>query len=270
MNIDSLPVTALVLAGARSAHDPVARLAGVSNKILAKVGGEPMVSRVLHTLEKSPRVGKRFLCGPSWDTVQAQPFLAMMIGSEKICWVNPEEGPSRSVAKFLQEHPEEYPLLITTADHVLLTPEMVDFFLREALQTKADVAVGLVPYARVMEAYPQSKRTVTRLSGKGVCGCNLFVLRTPKADRIVEFWSHLERNRKHPVRVIRALGWQVLLRYLLGRLSLSEALDRLGGQLDLRVQEILLPFPEAAIDVDTPDDFFLAEALLAKREGKKR
>src|SRR5690606_23312331 len=121
----------------------------------------------------------------------------------------------------------------------------------------------------VMEAHPQTKRTVTRLSGNGGCGSNLFVLRTPQASRIVEFWSHLERNRKHPVRMIRTLGWRVLLRYLLGRLLLSEALDRLGGRLNLRVQEIILPFPEAAIDVDTPDDFYLAEALLSKREGKR-
>jgi len=82
---------------------------------------------------------------------------------------------------------------------------------------------------------------------------------------MVEFWSHVERERKHPLRLIRTLGGLVLIRYVLGCLSLSEALDRLGRRLDLQVKEVLLPFPEAAIDVDTPEDLALAEKILMER-----
>jgi hypothetical protein len=56
-----------------------------------------------------------------------------------------------------------------------------------------------------------------------------------------------------------------MVRYVLGWLSLSDALDRLGRRLNLHVKEILLPFPEAAIDVDTPADLALAEQILAER-----
>ena len=86
------PVTALVLAGARTDGDPVARIAGVSNKVLAHVGGEPMISRVLQTLEKSHTVGKRILCGPSWKTVQGNPFLGTLIASGKVQWVEPNKA----------------------------------------------------------------------------------------------------------------------------------------------------------------------------------
>jgi GTP:adenosylcobinamide-phosphate guanylyltransferase len=266
--LDRQPVTALVLAGARTDRDPVARMAGVSNKVLANVGGEPMISRVLQTLEKAHTVGKRILCGPAWETVQGNPFLGTLIESGNVQWVEPQQGPSLSVGRFLHEHPQEFPILITTADHALLTAEMVDYFLREAQQVRADVAVGLVPYSLVVASYPQSKRTVTRFTGGGFCGCNLFVLFTPKAERMVEFWSHIERERKHPLRLIRTLGGLVLVRYVLGRLSLSDALDRLGRRLDLHVKEILLPFPEAAIDVDTSADLALAEQILAERRRK--
>ena len=44
---DPRPVTALILAGARSGRDPVADATGVSIKVLANVGGVPMVERVL-------------------------------------------------------------------------------------------------------------------------------------------------------------------------------------------------------------------------------
>lgn len=266
MGLDHQPVTALVLAGARTGRDPVAQVAGVSNKVLAKVGGEPMISRVLQTLDRSRTVGKRILCGPSWETVQDNPFLVTLISSGAVQWVEPQQGPSLSVARFLDEHPQEFPVLVTTADHALLTAEMVDYFLYAAQEKQMDVAVGLVPYSSVVASYPQSKRTVTRLRGGGFCGCNLFVLCTPKAKRMVEFWSQIERERKHPLRLIRTLGGLALVRYILGWLSLAEALNRLGRKLNLHVQEVLLPFPEAAIDVDTPADLVLAEAILAKRQ----
>ncbi|HNP60724.1 MAG TPA: NTP transferase domain-containing protein [Nitrospirales bacterium] len=266
MELDYRSVTALVLAGSRSGRDPVAQMAGVSTKVLAQVGGEPMISRVLQTLDQSRTVGKRILCGPSWETIQNNPFLGTLIESGAVQWVEPQQGPSLSVARFLDEQPQEFPILVTTADHALLTAEMVDYFLHAAQEKQMDVAVGLVPYSSVVASYPQSKRTVTRLTGGGFCGCNLFVLCTPKAKRMVEFWSQVERERKHPIRLIRTLGGLALVRYLFGWLSLAEALNRLGQKLNLQVQEVLLPFPEAAIDVDTPEDLALAEAILAKRQ----
>jgi GTP:adenosylcobinamide-phosphate guanylyltransferase len=34
----------------------------------------------------------------------------------------------------------------------------------------------------------------------------------------------------------------------------------------LSIKEIILPFPEAAIDVDTPEDLALVEQIIKKRE----
>ena len=73
------PVTVLVLAGARAGRDPVAEAVGVSIKVLASVGGMPMVARVLKTLEASYLVAQRVLCGPSWEVVQEQTFLRDLV-----------------------------------------------------------------------------------------------------------------------------------------------------------------------------------------------
>jgi hypothetical protein len=73
------PVTVLVLAGARPGRDPVAEAVGVSIKVLAPVGGMPMVARVLKTLEASCLVAQRVLCGPSWEVVQEQTFLRDLV-----------------------------------------------------------------------------------------------------------------------------------------------------------------------------------------------
>ena len=58
------PLTALVLAGARAGRDPVAEGAEVSIKVLAPVGGTPMVARVLETLEASTLVGQTGIVRP--------------------------------------------------------------------------------------------------------------------------------------------------------------------------------------------------------------
>jgi len=226
----------------------------------------PMLARVLKTLEASYFVAQRVLCGPSWEVVQEQTFLRDLVEKGKVRWMAPQQGPSLSVKGFLEQFPEDLPLLVTTADHALLTVEMVDYFLREAGRAQVDVAVALVPYSVVAEAYPQSKRTVIRFRGGGYCGCNMFLLGNSKAEKLVEFWTQVERERKRPLRLIRRLGWLMLIRYLLGVLSLTDALRELSQRMGLSIKEIILPFPEAAIDVDTPEDLALAEQIVKKRE----
>lgn len=263
---DPRPVTALVLAGARPGRDAVAEAAGVPLKVLAAVGGVPMVARVLKTLERSCLVEQRILCGPSWEIVQGQDFLHDLVETKSIRWVAPQQGPSLSVKMFLEQAPQDFPLLVTTADHALLTVEMVEYFLRKASQVRVDVAVALVPYSLVAEAYPQSKRTVIGFRGGGYCGCNLFLLCTPQAERLVEFWTQVERERKRPLRLIRRLGWVMLLRYILGLLSLSDALLKLSQRVGISIKEVILPFPEAAIDVDTLEDLALVEQIVERQE----
>jgi len=263
---DLRPATALVLAGARPGRDAVAEIAGVPIKVLATVGGVPMVARVIKTLESSRLVKERVLCGPSWEIMQGQALLHEMVETKMIRWVAPQQGPSLSVKSFLEQSPQDLPLLVTTADHALLTVEMVEYFLRKASQAQVDVAVALVPYSVVAKAYPQSKRTVIRFKGGGFCGCNLFLLCTSQAERLVEFWTQVEGERKRPLRLIRRLGWFMLIRFLVGGLSLSDALGELSQRMGISIKAIILPFPEAAIDVDTPEDLALVEHIVVQQE----
>ncbi len=259
-------VTALVLAGARPGLDPVAQVAGVPIKVLVPVGGMSMVARVLKTLETSSLIEQRVLCGPSREIVEKQDGLRDLVEKKVVRWVAPQQGPSISVKHFLEESPQDIPLLVTTADHALLTVEMVDYFLQEASRAQVDVAVALVPYSLVTALYPQSKRTVIKFREGGYCGCNLFFLATSKSARLVEFWTQVERERKQPLRLIRRLGLFTLIRYVLGALSLTDALAELSRRIGVSIKEIILPFPEAAIDVDTPQDLALVKQIVEERK----
>ena len=119
----------------------------------------------------------------------------------------PERSPSTSALAALRTAPAGAPVLLTTADHALLRPEVIDHFCREARATGGDVTAGLASYERVMERFPGMRRTRTRFSDGAVCGCNLFAFLTPDGCKAADLWRQVEQDRKHPVRMLNRLGW---------------------------------------------------------------
>jgi GTP:adenosylcobinamide-phosphate guanylyltransferase len=261
---------AVVLAADRVAPDPVAVAAGVGCKALAPVADIPMVLRVLNALDDSAGIEHSVLCGPPWTLVQQQPELQRRIENGACRWLENRASPAASAEAALRTLPEPVPILLTTADHALLTPQVVDYFCIEARRAECDVVVGLALYEEVAAAFPGVRRTVLKFSDQRYCGCNLFAFPTPAGRRMAAFWQRVERHRKQPWRVIGALGWGSMLRYALGRMSLAEGLERLSQRLQLRLGAVLLPFPEAAVDVDSVADWQLVQNLVTGQRVARR
>lgn len=259
------PFTAIVLAGDRVPDDPVARAAGVPCKALVPVGGVPMVLRVLGALAEAEEIGDRVLCGPAWHAVEANDELHNLSASGQVKWIEARETPSSSVYAVMQSLPQEHPVLLVTADHALLHARLVDYFCSEARMRDADVVVGLAAYDLVAAAYPEMRRTVLKFRDGGICGCNLYAFLTVRGRSLVEFWGQVEGLRKKPIQLISKLGWVPALGFFFGWLSLRQALARLSQRLDISIEVVMLPFPEAALDVDTVSDWDLAQRIA---EGK--
>ena len=96
------------------------------------------------------------------------------------------------------------------------------------------------------------------------CGCNLFGFLNPRAHRAAQFWRQIEQERKRPLKMMRILGWRAVLGYLMGRTSLDQGLEQISRKLQIRARAILLPFPEAAVDVDTIDHWQFVQKLVAE------
>ena len=259
--------TAVVLAGYRSSGDPVARVAGVSSKSLIPVGGTPMVLRVIDALEAAREIEGVVLCGPDKSAVDQEKELRLRIGSGKVRWLESENTPSSSTYHAMKSLSVSTPVLVTTADHALLTAEMVDYFCSGARKSDKDVVVGLTLHELVTAQYPETKRTAIQLADGSYCSCNLFGFLTPEARSAALFWRKVESQRKKTLRVIAGFGWLNLLLYLLKRPSLEEGLGRISQRLGLRAGAVVMPFPDAAVDVDTVSDWKLVESILANRTG---
>jgi GTP:adenosylcobinamide-phosphate guanylyltransferase len=260
---DAPRFTALVLAGQRGGQDPVALAAGVAYKCLAPVAGVPMLRRVVAALAASPSVG------PIAVSIERPALLADWRapgrpGGQLLALAS-AGTPSESVLAAAEALGNPCPLLITTADHPLLSPAMIEHFCSAARDPGIDVAVGLTDRDVIAEAYPNSGRTYIRFRDSGYSGANLFAVMSREGLEAVRFWRKVERERKRPWRMVRAFGWRNLLAYLFGRFTLDQAMARASRVLGLRAAAVALPFAEAAIDVDKPADLELVEDILGRR-----
>ncbi len=259
--------SAVVLAADRTVPDPVARAAGVSCKALAPVGGTPMVIRVLDALAAARTIGPCVLCGPRREAVAADPLLQARLAAGGLRWLPPLGTPSTSARAALQTLAPDTPVLLTTADHALLSPGIVDHFCRAALDTGCDLVAGFAAHAAIVAAYPGMRRTATRFQDGPLCGCNLYAFLTQRSRRAADLWRQVEKDRKSPWKMLQRLGPGVVLRYLLGRLTLAEGLHRISRRMGFRVGAVILPFAEAAVDVDTVSDWRFAQSLAVPNKG---
>ena len=135
---------ALVLAAGRGPDDPMAKAYGVANKCLIPVGGVPMLARVLSALSKCRRVTVSIENDARTGTMDT---------------VAPAGSAPSSVLAALRSGRLHYPVLVTTGDHALLTPEMVDYFCAASERSGADFTAGLARAETILAAWPQSQRT---------------------------------------------------------------------------------------------------------------
>lgn len=262
--------TAVVLAGDRTANDPVAKDAGVSCKAIADICGTPMVIRVLEALLASRHVTSIVLCGPAETAIAECPQLAEFLKIHRIRRVDNLQSPGRSVEAAFSMLAENSRILLTTADHALLQTEVVDYFIEHSIDSDADATVALVTYESIYKAFPEVRRTVLKFSDGGICGCNLFTFLSMEGRKLVPFWRDIEQQRKRPWRMLATLlGFSGVIRYLVASLPLSEALARVSRQLELDIKPIVLPYPIAGIDVDTAQDRRFVEGLLCGDRARR-
>lgn len=261
-------LTALVLAGRRGPDDPVAVAAGLSHKCMVPANGVPMLARVVEALAASGSIGTIAVSIEDADLAGSLATLSRQRDDGQLLVFPSAATPSLSalVAAEALDHP--FPLLITTADHALLTPDLIDFFASATLETGADIVAGLVSAEVLLNAYPQTKRTFLQFRDGQYSSCNLFCVLTEAGLGVLDFWGRIERDRKRPWRIARAFGIGTLVAYLLGRLTLEQGLARLSRTLGVAARAVVVPTAEAAIDVDKPSDLALVEEILRRRDNK--
>ena len=258
------PFRSVVLAGERPGGSSLAREFGELASVMIPVADKPSLERVLQALDASKSVAGGVVCGPAADVIERDGELRMLLRNPLHHWLEPGAGPAASALAAVRKL-GHFPALLTTGDHALLTPAIVDTFCQQALKAEpaADIVIGMVPYALVRTAWPESERTILKFAEGGYCGANLFAIMSQQGCRALEFWQQVEDDRKRPWRIAHRLGLTALLRYLFRRVTLEEALAVLSKKAGCRARHVLLDDPRAAVDVDSAADQQLAENILS-------
>jgi hypothetical protein len=253
--------SAVVLAGERPGGSDFSRELGLAASVLVDVAGKSALARVIGALESSESVTGGVLCGPAEPVFLENSEFGEILDGSTFKWIPPQTGPSASALSGL-EHLNLFPALLTAGDHALLTGAMIDDFCSRASSLDVDIVFGLVPYSIVKKAYPETRRTVLKFSNGEYCGSNLFAILTARGKAGPALWSQLEADRKRPWRMVRHGGVGMLVKYLLGRLTLESALDTLSRAMGCRIGYLLIDNPRAAVDVDSVADRDLAQKIL--------
>ena len=250
-------VSVLILAGQRAGVvDALCAEAGIKKKAVLPLCGSPMLDYVLDALKAANMKSPYFISGYSAD-------------HSDVLVQSPEApGPAGSALSAF-EAGIPFPALMTTADHPLLTPEMILHFIKEAKASGADFCVGLADKAVIHPAYPTVKRTYLSFSDRSVSGCNLFYFANENSLAAIRFWEKAQKDRKRPMRLASHFGVRILIDYIFKKLTLEGAFNYASQRMGVDAKPVLIPIAEAAIDVDKPSDKILVEQILNDRLGAK-
>ena len=243
----------LILAGQREGvADPLCEMAGISRKALLPVRGVSQIDRVAQALEVAGL---------------ARPYRVSGLGEPRVGFETATSGDGPADSAWLALQGAEFPVLLTTADHPLLTADMVSHFVEASRQTGADFCVGLASKDTIFRDYPDTKRTYLKFSDVHVSGCNLFWIANAEGLKAIDFWRRAQSYRKKPVRLAAQFGLPMILQYVFGQLSLKGAFAFASRKLGITTAPVMMPFAEAAIDLDKPSDLELIERILEAREA---
>lgn len=250
--------TAIVLAGSRPGPDAFAAQYGTDLKALIPVGGIPMVARPVNALLISPHIiAVRVLAQQPERIAEALPRNSRLVVAPSGTTI------ASTLDAVLADPGTKFPLLVTTADHALLSPSMIADFCRQA--EGSDLAIGVAEKRALRARLPETKRTWLSFRRGSYSGANLFAFGSPAASKAVSLWRSVEQDRKKGWRMIAALGPAILAGAVLKLRTLDQTLASVGKKLELDIRKVELADPLAAVDVDKPADHALVTAILEGR-----
>ncbi|WP_109354877.1 NTP transferase domain-containing protein [Sphingorhabdus sp. EL138] len=254
---------AIILAGSRPGGDAMADNRGIAVKALIPVAGKAMLAHVTAALLRHRAIGNIHLLAqdftPFWDNDDTR----HLASDDRVVAQTSAATIATSIDALLGGEEARYPMLITTADNVLLSDAMVDDFLGHAVSS--DIAIAVVEKDVLLRRYPASKRTWLKLRGGHYSGANLFYFGSPKARQILRYWAEVEQDRKKGWKILTIFGPWLLFLAVTRMLTVDQLAARVGKKLGLTIRIVKMAQAEACIDVDKDSDLEMVEQIIAAR-----
>ena len=254
-------ISAIVLAGGMiTADEPLYPIAGEMKKAMLPVAGKPMIQWVIEAIDRAATVSRIILVGLDeqlWfetiKPVSALPDTGGMLTNIK-----------QGLQKVNGQASAAHFVLLASGDIPTITPEIVDWRVTGALQVAADINYAVVTKETMEARFPRSQRSYVRLRDMQVCGGDLNVLQASIAAHD-ELWERIIAARKSAWRQVSLLGYDLLLQFLLRRITLEAAGQKVRERLGLSAVGTRSPYAELAMDIDKPAHLEVVEKAMQTR-----
>lgn len=245
-------------------EDPLYSYSYGNSKALIDVAGKPMIQWVLDALGNSKRVNNVIVIGLSSKSGVTCKKPLHYVSNQGRMLANIVAG----VNKALEINKRNKYVLVVSSDIPTLKSEMVDWLVDTCMETKDDLYYGVCP-KEVMEArFPASKRTYTHLKDMDVCGADINLTHVSMATEHLDMWESLIGSRKSPLKQAGIIGFGTLFALFTRRLTLEDAVQRVGDRIGIKGRAIVWPHAEPCMDVDKPNQLELVRADLAQQQAE--
>lgn len=194
-------------------NDDLSRQSGVASKALVPIQGKPMAYHILRALRHSDSVTFISYVG------QADPSFVSLADALLPAGESMAATLALGAGAALAKYPEQ-PLLILSADVPWLTPSAVDNFVQNT--PDVDLIYPIIPKEVSEKQFPGQKRTYVKIAEGQFTGGNVILISVRMLPKLLSVLNQLYAARKSPIGLARLFGFDIIIKLVLGRVTIPE------------------------------------------------
>lgn len=258
--------TLLILAGKRDGRlDPLAERAGVSHKAVVPIRGKPLIVWVLEAAAAAWPDNRILVSIHDPAVILDLPIVAELQSAGRLACVPAQSGIVESLEAAVAEG-ASWPLLITTGDNVLVTPDALRRLHDQAVAAGAGAALSIASREQILSAHPEGQRRFYEFRDVAISNCNAYWLAGPAALRAAESFRGGGQFIKTPGAILKAFGLWNLIGFRRKWWTLDRAMRNLSRRFRVTIAPVFVTDGALAVDVDNERTYRIAETLLESRK----
>lgn len=224
-----------------------------SFKSLLLINSQPMVWYILKELKCVNNISKVVLV--------ASKEVAREVKNDYHLWVDSNSSITDNLLKGFEKTSSDY-ILICSADIPLVKKDHIQWFIEEGLKSGARLAMPFMTKEIIDKTYPGAKRTYVRLKDGLVTLGNIALVERNLLGEIKQLIKKATDYRKNPLKIATLVGYDIVVLYLLGLLSVKYIERKAYRFVKGPVRGLLCPYPEIGMDVDKIEDLEIVEQFI--------
>jgi CTP:molybdopterin cytidylyltransferase MocA len=241
---------AILPAGGRISGD-FATAAGTEVKALIQLDDRTILGRTIDVLRGSGCIGKIAITGPNLVIEGPDSKRADVLVAEG------STGPENIFRAFEALKPSTEQVLVVMTDQPFLEADHIKDFL-DRCDLSLDLNAPLIRQSAFIERFPNMPATFVKLKDDAWTTGGIFLIKASTLARVRPDIERVFDQRKSKLGMAKLLGLPFVIRWISGRATSDEAIERVTSILKCTGQAVRDCAPELAFDIDLPEDLRLA------------